>query len=152
MYLQTVCRRGHIEAVYPAAVRSALAVFGSDADFCARVLPDGSRCEAVVVESTPIYGDGKQQEGACVAWAGWITMRGDDREIDGALTNPRRRSALHLFPSAGDRRAPAKALCGARRPREDDHLGLVYSDEPSVRKCRRCLAIEIRTPKWMRPR
>lgn len=64
-------------------------------------------------------------------WLGWITMRGDDREIDNVLMDQRRRTTLHLFQNDVDRRAS----CGTRRPADDSHLGLLYLGP----RCRRCL-------------
>ena len=65
-------------------------------------------------------------------WRGWIMMRGDDGAIDDILSNPKRRSRLHWFPSASDR----LAVCGVKSPTEDNHLGDVREGEG--KKCTRC--------------
>ena len=64
------------------------------------------------------------------AWLGWITMRGDDRDIDSILTNPNRRTRLHLFRDE----TTLRAACGVVRPHDDDHLGL----EREGARCQSC--------------
>lgn len=66
-------------------------------------------------------------------WLGWLTMRGDDREIDRVLTNPKRRTRLHYFASEAE--ADRVALCGVRRPAADSHLGI----EREGAGCLRCI-------------
>lgn len=71
-------------------------------------------------------------------WLGWIQMRGDDQEIDTIITNPNRRSRLHLFPDNTDRRA----ACGVLRPTDDNNLGVFSELERGAAKCARCLRLE----------
>lgn len=57
--LQTVCKRGHVAMIKPSSIVDGRAVFGGGADFCSYgtgfAKEKAKRCEALVVERTPIY-------------------------------------------------------------------------------------------------
>ncbi len=76
----------------------------------------------------------------------WITMRGDDRDIDKALDSMSRRTKIHTvrgvfhgeFGEAAD--SGLRAACGARVPTRENCLGylLTPADTDGLARCKRC--------------
>lgn len=74
-----------------------------------------------------------------VWWLGWITMRGDDKELDNVLTNPNRWTKAHAFTTNGEEYESRRARCGVLRPAEENHLGFLYAKD-GVKRCQWCAA------------
>ncbi len=70
----------------------------------------------------------------------WITMRGDDADIDAIMENPRRRTRGHAV-SRRDADGSGCTDCGRAIPRRDNCLGYIEPGDPewpSIVACKSC--------------